>query len=145
MGLDLHPAHRNGNGGWDWGDEGAPFDRPWPQWSYGGFSRFRERLAEAEGFTKNEMTGFGEGFLEDAAPGPRSWDTVSTELEPLLNHSDCDGEMTPEQCARVLPRLTGIIAEWALADPTDYDVQAGQELCRAMDMCVAEDMDLLFR
>lgn len=146
MGLDLHPARRNDNGGWDWGDEGSPVMRPWPQWSYGGFDHFRQRLAKAEGFNLNEMAGFGEGYGDDAVRGTRSWDTVDTELAPLLNHSDCDGEMTPKECAQVLPRLTGIIAEWALADDgTDYDVQAGQTLCSAMDMCVTEDMDLLFR
>ena len=136
MGLDLHPARRDGNGGWDWGSEGAPVDRPWPQWSYGGFSLFRERLARAEGFELDVMRGFG---------GPREWDSVSTELEPLLNHSDCDGEMTPDQCRRVLPRLHEIVAGWAATDPGDYDARAGAELCRAMEMCVTEDMGLLFR
>jgi hypothetical protein len=145
MGLDLHPARRSDDP--LYGDEDSPYwpGAPYPQWSYGGFDRFRQRLAEAEGFSLNEMAGFGEGFGEDAVRGTRSWDDVTTELAPLLNHSDCDGEMTPQECAAVLPRLREIITGWATAEPGDYDVQAGQALCEAMQLCAEQGVRLLFR
>src|SRR5690606_29767440 len=72
-------------------------------WSYGGFARFRERLATEEGIDLREMRGFG---------GSREWLTPNgvpiTPLEPLLNHSDCDGHMESHECELVVPRLTAI-------------------------------------
>lgn len=47
-----------------------------------------------------------------------SWDTVTDdELVPLLNHSDCDGVLTAEQCKLVAPRLLEIVGHWK----DDYD------------------------
>ena len=137
MGLDLHPARRADDP--LYGDEDYPYwpNGPHPQWSYGGFHAFRKRLAEAEAFDLEQMAGF--------AKAGRSWDDVTTELAPLLSHSDCDGEMTPDECAAVLPRLHGIITEWALTDPCGYDVRAGRELCAAMELCASEGVPLLFR
>ena len=103
MGLDLYAGKPNGQAYDDEADYEwfAGYDKwdgetPHPQWSYGGFSRFRERLAEAESFRLSDMKGFG---------GKRQWDTVTTTLAPLLDHSDCDGEMAPDECRQVWPRL----------------------------------------
>ncbi len=72
-------------------------------WSYSGFSMFRKWLARAEGFTLAEMDGFG---------GDRPWSSVSTTLEPLLNHPDDDGpDLTPAQCAAMLPRLVSMLGQ----------------------------------
>ncbi|GAB7036059.1 hypothetical protein AB0G35_24255 [Streptomyces sp. NPDC021749] len=69
-------------------------------WSYTGFGVFRRWLAQAEGFALDEMHGFG---------GRRPWSDVSTTLAPLLNHPDDDGpDLSPIQCAAILPRLKEI-------------------------------------
>ena len=140
MGLDLHPARPATSDEQDyWGNWYYEPDWPHPQWSYGGFSRFRERLAKTEGFDLDEMRGFG---------GTREWDTVSTELEPLLNHSDCDGEMSPADCLRVYPRLEQVIADWkARADAADYyyDVRSGEALVAAMKLVATRHLTLIFR
>ncbi|GAA2432252.1 hypothetical protein GCM10010405_13980 [Streptomyces macrosporus] len=73
-------------------------------WSYTGFNAFRRRLAQAEGFDLSGMCGFG---------GQRPWSDVSTTLTPLLDHPDDDGpDLTPAQCAAILPRLEEIAHQW---------------------------------
>ena len=79
------------------------------------------RLATAEGLDLGAMQGFG---------GHDSWDGVTTALRPLLNHSDCDGDLSPEDAAMVAPRLAEVLDKWAAA-PLDmnirYDIQAGRD------------------
>lgn len=83
------------------GDTSSP-DVPW---SYSGFAAFRRRLAQAEGFALSEMWGFG---------GERPWSEVSTVLESLLDHpDDGDDDLSPTECAVILPRLETITDRWA--------------------------------
>jgi hypothetical protein len=70
-------------------------------WSYRGFAAFRRQLAQAEGFALSKMWGFG---------GDRPWSDVSTSLEPLLDRpDDGGGELSPTECAALLPRLESIV------------------------------------
>ncbi len=41
-----------------------------------------------------------------------SWDDVKDDIVLLLYHSDCVGELTSEQCAKVAPRLRELIGDW---------------------------------
>lgn len=109
-------------------------------WSYGGFHHFRERLATIEGFTLDEMSGFAPFDAPQDWTG-RSWDDVDTPLKPLLNHSDCDGELTPQECAEVLPRLREVVSRWPIAD---YDRKAAEALITGMETCVEEQRPLIF-
>ena len=113
-----------------------------PHWSYGGFNRFRNALAAAEGFDLDRMQGFSSGdyFGNDHTPGTRSWDEITTDLKPLLNHSDCDGELTPEECKQVYPRLREVVGE--LDD--HYDRDAAPMLAECMLICAAQDEKLVF-
>ncbi|MEU5308258.1 hypothetical protein [Streptomyces sp. NPDC021562] len=107
-------------------------------WSYTGFGAFRRWLAQAEGFALDEMHGFG---------GQRPWNDVSTTLAPLLNHPDDDGpDLTPVQCAAILPRLqeiadqpqggnTGPLLEQHLDD--------ARRLVVVVQLCIEKDVDLL--
>jgi hypothetical protein len=74
------------------------------QWSYSGFNSFRQRLAADIGIDLTQMDGFG--------GEQRSWDTVNDPLKDLLNHSDCDGHLTAEQCAVIGPRLKELAEKW---------------------------------
>jgi hypothetical protein len=100
------------------------------QWAYGGFMRFRERLAAHEGLNLHDMDGFTRHGT--------SWDETTTALRPLLDHSDCDGGLSPGECAQVAPRLAEILAAWQAAtyDPIDlgcdYDIQNGWALFEEM-------------
>ena len=69
-------------------------------WSYGGFGNFRRRLANKIGINLSAMKGFG---------GDISFETIKDNIEPFLNHSDCDGILTVEECEKVAPRLKELV------------------------------------
>lgn len=113
---------------------GIDFSHGSATWSYGGFMRFRTRLAESIGITLAEMRGFR---------GPREWSTVDDAIVPLLNHSDCDGDLAPEVCATVASRLREIVSSWP-DEPFDHDRENALRLADAMDECVASGERLEF-
>lgn len=116
---------------------GIDFSHSDAHWAYSGFNRFRRALAQHEGFDLDRMLGF------TRAADAVSWDTVTSPLKPLLNHSDCDGEMTPAECAQVAPRLREVVrAVWP--DPREYDHAHGLLLAEAMERCAANGEPLVF-
>ncbi|MFF0666399.1 hypothetical protein [Streptomyces parvulus] len=108
-------------------------------WSYTGFSMFRKWLAQAEGFTLTEMNGFG---------GGRQWHSVSTTLAPLLNHPDDDGpDLTPTQCAAMLPRLEAILDQQQSDDSDPVirrRIEDVRQLITVLLFCVNKDVGLIF-
>ncbi|WP_405525626.1 hypothetical protein OG426_24260 [Streptomyces canus] len=108
-------------------------------WSCTGFGVFRRWLAQAEGFALDEMHGFG---------GQRPWSNVSTTLAPLLNHPDDDGpDLTPIQCAAILPRLQEIAqqAQEGSIDPLRRrHIEDACQLVVVLQLCMEKDVDLLF-
>ncbi|MEU1408234.1 hypothetical protein ABZ471_39030 [Streptomyces sp. NPDC005728] len=126
MGLVLFPGD---------GDNNSPD----VSWSYRCFATFRRRLARAEGFTLSEMSGFG---------GDRPWSEVSTVLKPLLDHPDDGGDdLTPADCAVILPRLEAIADEWAQEsnDPLlQQDIDDARQLAGVLWLCVEKRVPLLF-
>lgn len=105
-----------------------------PHWSYTGFNEFRRRLAAEIGINLREMRGYGVDI-----PGWRSWDDLDDPIKPLLNHSDCEGVLTPSECATVAPRLRTLISKW-----NNYDKGMALRLADAMDACVQAGVDLEF-
>lgn len=116
---------------------GLDFSHGSARWSYSSFMAFREDLAEHEGLELRRMHGY-------AVPGdyrPRvSWKDVTTPLKPLLNHSDCDGHLTPEECRQVAARLREVVP--LVFDEDDYDYRRGLDLAEGMEM--AADAGELF-
>ncbi|MEY9809860.1 hypothetical protein ACFYMR_30660 [Streptomyces albogriseolus] len=108
-------------------------------WSYTGFGAFRRWLAQAEGFTLDEMHGFG---------GQRPWNDVSTTLAPLLDHPDDDGpDLTPAQCAAIRFRLQEIAdqREGGSTDPLlQRHMDDARQLVVVLQFCVEKDVNLLF-
>lgn len=105
-----------------------------PSWSYGGFMKFRVRVAESIGINLCEM--------EDFADRGKKW-PENDSIELLLDHSDCEGELNPEECEKIAPRLEEIINSWGTS-PEDYDTKQGLLLVAAMKECVAEKACLIF-
>ena len=85
--------------------------------SYRGFNYWKIQIAKAKGINLNDLEGFG---------GSKSWDGIPYPL--ILNHSDCDGEYTPEQ----IPELLEELEEIKLLK-VDYYEQTDKliELCKA--------------
>jgi hypothetical protein len=128
MGLDFR-----------WRDKDAPplgpFERP--SWSYSGFMTFRERLArDAELIGRDDS-------LDDFYCGAEMYPSQFTEpLVLLIDHADCEGDLSPDQCKRLAPRLKALIAEWN--EPDDYDRMMGERLVAAMDECARDGRVLEF-
>ncbi len=108
-------------------------------WSYTGFNKFREWLAQAEGFALAEMHGFG---------GDRPWSSVSTTLAQLLDHPDDDApDLTPAQCAAMLPRLEAILDQRQHdgGDPVlQRHTDDARHLVAVMRFCLNKDVELIF-
>src|SRR5574340_940621 len=68
--------------------------------SYGAFMRWRKKLAEVAGFGNlNDYEGFGGSALFDAR----------NPLTPLLDHSDCDGEIPLGDLLPLAMALEGLL------------------------------------
>lgn len=95
-------------------------------WSYGGFHSFRNKLAKEININLDEMEGFTE-----AGKG-KSWEIIEDPIRYLLNHSDSDGDLHPDLCREIYPRLLELIALWS---NDDYDKQMGMRLATMMKEC----------
>lgn len=111
---------------------GIGFSHGGASWSYSGFSHFRQRLASAIGIELSSMRGYG---------GNVEWSTVADPIAPLLNHSDCDGELAPAVCSTVAPRLAELIVPW---DCDDYDREMAIRLVNGMIECASKRVPLGF-
>lgn len=105
-------------------------------WSYGGFMAFRRWVAlRALNVDLDYMAGFNE---ERPA---RTWSQFDHDpITLLLNHSDCDGELSADQCRLVAPRLREILADC----PHEYDKAQGLKLADGMDEAAEKNVPLLF-
>ena len=76
----------------------------------------------------------------------REWSQIDSGLVPLLNHSDCDGDLSPEDCARVAPALREAIGKLdPMPDGTpDYDIEKGLLLVQMMETCSEFSRKLAF-
>lgn len=157
-------------GGASWeGVDGAPRG---PGMGYGYFSKFRELVAREDGIELLKMWGYAPsddiGAWRRMNPDARfgdmtekdyegaldnwyknviiQWDDLATPttLRPLLDHSDCEGEMTPEECAQVAPRLAEIVRTLQEHDEA-RERGAEEQLVVLMTYCGENDCHLLFR
>ena len=115
---------------------GIDFSHCDAHWSYGGFMRFRIKVAAAIGIDLDTMAGFN---------GTNSWDAIKDPIVLLLDHSDCDGELTPDECAQIAPRLQEIIASWDDDELYGYDKDNAQLLIEGMLDCAISGENLRFR
>lgn len=85
-------------------------DAPYAATSYSGFARWRERIVAAVGLGDlRDYEGFG---------GHKPWPSAESEpLIPLLNHSDCDGELWGWEINGLADRLRAVIRLWPEDDP----------------------------
>ncbi len=134
-------------------------------WSCTGFHAFRVKLAAEAGIALNcmesyafgnasgtkydllKLIGVGGGDDEKreeyiALQPVITWDTVYDDVKPLLNHSDCDGELTPDECRKVAPRLRELVNAWS---NDDRDKRMALRLADAMEQAAAANENLEFR
>ena len=102
---------------------------------YGYFMRFREALMQAIGGPPLRTM---EGFNESSGALHSSWEPwLDHDLYPLLNHSDCDGFLTPSECARVAQGLNKVIASKKLNK--EFEDAAFQFMTGCLDAARCEE------
>ena len=113
-------------------------------WSYGGFNRFREKLAKEVGIANlNEMDGWKTdtgNHLGKYIEGI-SWSKIKHPIKYLLNHSDCDGQISAKRCGELADIIYFLVSKWNI---DDYDRQQGQILALNMKMCHKKNVPLIF-
>ena len=112
---------------------GLDFSHCEAHWGYGGFNRFRVRIINNLGILSANPNNWPD-FLKDER-------LVNDSIYPLLDHSDCDGELTVEECKIVAPRLRELIAAW---NNDDYDKREALELIKGMELAIKNNENLEF-
>ena len=117
---------------------GLDFSNNDAHWSYGGFMNFRRKLAKEIEIDIDSMQGFVDG------KGGISWDNVTDPLKIFLNHSDCDGELSPKECELIAPRLLEIIRTWDDSLDNQYDKSQAILLISGMNKSIINKEPLEF-
>ncbi len=119
-------------------------------WAYSGFMAFRERLARASGLiaadeSLNRYYDSVESHAYKAGDRQALHAYPSQFNEPLvllIDHADCEGDLSPDQCQRLAPRLRDLMKDWP---DDDYDRVMGERLAAACEHCAANKLVLEFR
>jgi hypothetical protein len=109
-------------------------------WPYHMFNSFRHRIARSCGlkdvYANTETDMYKTGRYKELGDSP---------IYPFIEHSDCDGEMGPEECGPVGAYLKVLIEEWLGEDPQEIiDIKNGKRLAEAMLKCHEKGETLLF-
>lgn len=81
--------------------------------AYSAFHRFRTRIAEVAGYSREWDRGFTIDDAEDTSDSgicQGNWKkSPSDPILILLLHSDCDGKIEPDHCRLLADRLEGLL------------------------------------
>lgn len=69
------------------------------------FNRFRRALANQIGIDLNDYIGYSEN-------GTKDLESIPHDIMPLLYHSDCDGELSVDECTQIAKGLLDILANF---------------------------------
>ncbi len=116
-----------------------------PHWSYSGFNRFREKIANELGINIREMEGWGRIDFTDEQhtefnKNAKKWKNVQNPIKYLLNHSDCDGQISAKRCGKIAEIIDKAVIDW----DDDYDKESGKLLAKAMRTCFLKNTPLIF-
>lgn len=78
--------------------------------AYSSFHRFRKSLAEQIGINLEEFEGY---------EGDKRFEDVKHDIVPLLDHSDCDGELSVEESKQIVKGLNDILENFKEDIPHD--------------------------
>lgn len=99
-------------------------------WSYSGFMVFREAIANACGLTGNLVDHYINDTYTQLANHP---------IYPLINHSDCDGQLSVAEMNQLVPAIKNILTK---LDPRHQD--AALEFIDGMKNAIACDEPMIF-
>jgi hypothetical protein len=106
--------------------------------SYGGFHCFRSMLAKEINIDIENMEGFG---------GNKSFNDIKDDIKILLDHSDCNGFISPEDCGKIAPRLRELTKKWVDSQDENKKWYGRQALFLAegLESCYKNNEPLLFK
>lgn len=112
---------------------GIDFSHGEAHWAYSGFMRFRSLLAETLGYRTPLSEMYNSG-THDVMKNEPIW--------PLINHSDCDGELTVEEMKQILPQLIAIVNIWEGqhdGSPGKYEIERTNAFIDGMKIAIDDD------
>ncbi len=115
---------------------GIAFSHCEASWAYSGFMSFREKLVETiiVPCDLREMYKSGKHFILKEHP-----------IFDFINHSDCDGFLSPEQLKVIVPALEEILEKWDITDVfISHDYNNGKELIKGMKAAIEANENLKF-
>lgn len=116
---------------------GLGFSHCKASWSCTGFNSFRRRLANAVGIDLDTW------WLLGGLEGDRT--NYPDPIYLLLDHSDCDGDLPPEECRVIAPRLRELVKDWPDGIlQGGYDKEMALLLADGMDRAASENKPLQF-
>lgn len=115
-------------------------------WAYSGFNRFRERVSRMAGIELYEMQGFktDNGTPFGNMVDGRSWSSIKDPIKYLLNHSDCDGQISARRCKLVARRLMELWDADMVTPKDDYDRQQAYILIENLKNAAKNNVPLIF-
>jgi hypothetical protein len=123
---------------------GLDFSHCDAHWAYSGFNRFRTRLCQELGVDWEAIVGklFQKMTTEEEKQADAEFAKIADhDIAPLLNHSDCDGDLSPEQCVSVARALRSLTANWP---DDDYDKQQAIFLAEGCELAAQNGEKLEF-
>jgi len=81
---------------------------------YSSFNDFRNALAKQIDIDLNDYIGYGD-------KGTKDLESITHDIMPLLNHSDCDGELSPDECRQIAKGLDDILTNFKETDKQPYN------------------------
>lgn len=93
--------------------------------AYSSFNRFRHSLANQIGVNLDDYIGYG---------GDKPFKTLKHNIEPLLNHSDCDGKLSVSKCKKIVLGLNSILENFNPDLPSDFNFK--ERIIQFRDGCL---------
>lgn len=82
---------------------------------YSTFMRFRRSLADQIGINLDDYVEY------DREKGTKSLVDLDHPLQPLFNHSDCEGELSVKESKQIVEGLNSVIDQFDKSKPQDFD------------------------
>jgi hypothetical protein len=95
--------------------------------AYSRFNRFRYSLGRQIGIELDEYIGYGE-------KGTKWLESIEHDIQPLLNHSDCDGKLTVQEAKQIANGLNSILDNFNDKIEADYDFK--EQIIQFRDGCL---------
>lgn len=87
---------------------------------YSSFNRFRHSLAKQIGINLDDYAGYGGKYIVGegiTGGGTIELSSIKHDVQPLLDHSDCDGHLSVTKCKKIVKGLNSILENY------NYDIE----------------------